>query len=137
MRRESFERLVAKAIAELPEEFRERLENVAVVIQPRPTPRQLARARVRRGSGILGLYEGVPHPRRTTSYGMVAPDKITIFQKPIELKCGRDEGEIRREVRRVVLHEIGHHFGMDEKTLQRLESETEARYRTQQEQGGI
>jgi len=132
MRRESFERLVVKAVAELPEEFRERLENVAIIIQPRPTPRQLVRSRVRRGSSLLGLYEGIPHPRRTTGYSMVAPDKITIFQKPIELKCGRDEGKIRREVRRVVLHEIGHHFGMDEKTLERLESETEARYKTQQ-----
>jgi len=122
MDRGKFEELVAKALGELPGEFQSRLENIDVVIADEPTPRQLARIGLRRGEYLLGLYEGVPLTRRSRQYGMVPPDKITIFQKPIEARC-RNEREIAREVQRVVRHEIAHHFGLDEEGLERIESE--------------
>lgn len=117
--RERFEELVAKSLSELPAEFQDRLENIDVVVLDYPTHRQLAK--VGRGMTLLGLYEGVPHTRRTGAYGMVLPDKITIFQKPIEAQC-RSESEIAMEIQRVVRHEIAHHFGLDDEFLERIEA---------------
>jgi len=120
MDRERFEWLVAKAIAELPDEFQERMDNIDVVVQDEPVSRQLADAGLKRGETLLGLYEGVPLTRRSRSYGMVPPDKITIFQKPIEAIC-RSDSEIQREIQRVVKHEIAHHFGIGDARLRQLE----------------
>ncbi len=119
MDRLRFERLVARAIEELPEEFLDRLENIDVVVQDIPTRAQLAKAGVKKGWTLLGLYEGVPITERDTHYGLVAPDKITIFQKPVEEKCQTDDC-IAGEVRRVVQHEIAHHFGIDDERLEEL-----------------
>jgi predicted Zn-dependent protease with MMP-like domain len=124
MDRERFEELVAKAIESLPEEFIDRLENVDIVVQDSPSRAQLAS--VGRGMTLLGLYQGVPHTRRTRGYNMALPDRIVIFQKPIEAKC-RSEREIADEVRRVVEHEIAHHFGSDEDSLRRIESRRKRR----------
>jgi len=118
--RERFRELVAEAITGLPEEFRRRLENVDVVAMDWPSSQQLASARLRRGQMLLGLYQGVPQTRRGRGYGLVAPDKISIFQKPIEAKC-RSEAEIAAEIGRVVRHEIAHHFGIGEGRLRELE----------------
>ena len=123
MDRERFEELVIKSLSELPEEFQDKLENIDVVIAAWPTREQLARMRLGRGTTLLGLYEGVPLTKRGRHYGMVPPDKITIFQKPIEAQC-RSEREIAREVQRVARHEIAHYFGMDEASLKRIEDET-------------
>jgi len=122
MEREKFEALLVRALTELPAEFQDRLENVDMVVEERPTPRQLAKVRLRRGWTLLGLYEGVPHTRRTHSYNMVLPDRITLFQEPIEAKC-RSEEEIAEEMKRVVCHEIAHHFGIDDDRLRRMERE--------------
>jgi len=119
MTRERFEELVAKAVDDLPEEFRAELENVDVVVQDHPDRRQLAR--IGRGMVLLGLYEGVPQAKRTQGYGMVLPDRIVIFQKPIEDRC-RSEAEVEAEIVRVVRHEIAHHFGLDEEELRRIET---------------
>jgi len=124
MNRELFEELVAKAIDGLPEEFRAGLENVDVVVQDYPSKRQLAR--IGRGMTLLGLYEGVPQTKRTQGYGMVLPDKIVIFQKPIQDTC-RSEAEVEAEIGRVVRHEIAHHFGLDEGELRRIESRSQSR----------
>jgi predicted Zn-dependent protease with MMP-like domain len=124
MNRELFEELVAKAIDGLPEEFRAGLENVDVVVQDYPSKRQLAR--IGRGMTLLGLYEGVPQTKRTQGYGMVLPDKIVIFQKPIQDTC-RSEAEVEAEIGRVVRHEIAHHFGMGEEELRRIESRSQSR----------
>ena len=118
---ERFEALVDKAIAGLPEEFKERLENVDVVLQDWPTKMQLQRSRVRQRSYLLGLYEGVPLTMRGRGYTMVLPDKITIFQKPIEAICHNDE-EIEHEIQKVVRHEIAHHFGIGDRKLKEIES---------------
>jgi predicted Zn-dependent protease with MMP-like domain len=122
MDRESFERLVAKAVDDLPEEFLERLENVDVVVEDYPTPDQLLKLGMEPGETLLGLYEGVPRTRRGGHYGLVPPDKITIFQRSIEAKC-RYGGNISAEVQRVVKHEIAHHFGISDARLHQLEKE--------------
>lgn len=119
MTRERFEELVAKAVDDLPEEFRAELENVDVVVQNYPDRRQLAR--IGRGMMLLGLYEGVPQTKRTQGYGMVLPDRIVIFQRPIEDKC-RSEAEMEAEIGRVVRHELAHHFGLDDEELRRIEA---------------
>jgi len=120
MDREGFEWLVARAIDSLPSEFLTKLENIDVVVEDWPTQGQLARAGLRRGETLLGLYEGVPLTKRGGHYGLVPPDKITIFQKPIESKC-RYDAEITAEIQRVVRHEIAHHFGIGDARLERLE----------------
>jgi len=121
MQKERFEALVVRALDELPLEFQSRLENVDVVVEDWPTSRQLSRIKLKGHAQLLGLYEGVPQTKRGRHYGMVAPDKITIFQKPIETMAQSDR-EIEMEIQRVVRHEIAHHFGTDEETLRRLEA---------------
>lgn len=120
MDRKSFRELVVKAIESLPEEFRRRLENVDIVVADRPSPSQLASIGAGSRRTLLGLYQGVPLTRRSRHYGLVIPDKITIFQQPIEARC-RSEAEIAAEVDRVVRHEIAHHFGTGERRLRDLE----------------
>ncbi|MFC1958108.1 metallopeptidase family protein [Chloroflexota bacterium] len=120
MNRERFEQLVAMAVETLPKEFLDRLENVTVIVQDYPTSNQLTKARVSPSDTLLGLYEGVPLTEHGTHYGLVAPDKITIFQKPIEAEC-RNDTEIASEIQKVVQHEIAHHFGIDDATLEQIE----------------
>ncbi len=119
MDRERFEELVVEALAELPAEFQEKLENIDVVIADKPTPQQLTRMGLRYNETLLGLYEGVPLTKRGRGYGMVPPDKITIFQKPIEAMC-RNDNQIVDEIQRVVRHEIAHHFGISDDRLEEL-----------------
>ena len=119
MDRERFEWLVAKAVDSLPDEFHTRLENIDVVVADRPTPDQLAKLGGKRGGTLLGLYEGVPLTKRSRHYGLVVPDKVTVFQKAIEAHCQND-AEIIAEIKRVVLHEIGHHFGISDARLREL-----------------
>ena len=119
MDRDLFQDLVERAVRSLPEEYAQRLENVDVVIEDWPLPHQVSKSRLKRNQMLLGLYEGVPLTHRGPGYGLVPPDKITIFQKPIEDKCRR-EGEIEAEVRAVVIHEIGHFFGISDERLKEL-----------------
>lgn len=119
METERFEQLVAAAVESLPDEFRERLENIDVVVADVPTRSQQRRTDRRRGNLLLGLYEGVPLTERTAGYTFMMPDKITVFQKNIESLC-RTDAEIVKEVRHVVLHEIAHHFGIDDDRLEEL-----------------
>ena len=119
MDRERFERLVVQAIESLPDEFRERLENIDVTVEECPTRTQMINSGLSRGDTLLGLYEGVPLTWRGAHYGMVVPDKITIFQKPIESSC-RNDAQVVAEVRSVVLHEIAHHFGISDARLEQL-----------------
>lgn len=120
MDREKFELLVLRAVESLPEEFHTRLENIDVVVEDWPDRSQLDKVGLGRGQTLLGLYQGVPLTRRSAHYGMVPPDKITIFQKPIEAKC-RDDARITAEIQRVVRHEIAHHFGIGDRRLRELE----------------
>jgi len=126
MEREKFEALVARAIENLPLEFQRKLENVDIVVEEWPTPGQLRQAKHIHPTQLLGLYQGVPQTRRGRGYGLVLPDKISIFQKPIEAQC-RFSDEIKLKVEEVVRHEIAHHFGLDEKTLRKIEGEKRKR----------
>ena len=123
MDRATFQRLVAAAVASLPEEFRTRLANIDVVVADQPTKQQLAEVGLRRGETLLGLYQGVPLTKRGSHYGLVPPDKITVFQKPIEAECSHD-AEVIAEIQRVVRHEIAHHFGIGDARLEQLEKDT-------------
>jgi len=116
MEQTEFERLVEEALETLPEEIQAWLDNVAIVVAERPTPEHRLQAGLRRGQTLFGLYVGVPKIRRGFTYGEIVPDKILIFQRPIERFCRTPE-RVRECVRQTVLHEIGHHFGMDEADL--------------------
>ncbi len=115
-----------RAIDSLPPEFQRKLENVDIVVEEWPTPGQLRQAKHSHPTQLLGLYQGVPQTRRGERYGMVLPDKISIFQKSIEAQCRFGE-EIEAKIEEVVRHEIAHHFGLDEKTLRKIESEKRRR----------
>ena len=118
--KERFEELVVQAVDELPAQFLDELHNVDVVVEEFASPDQLSRSGMRGGYDLLGLYEGVPLTKRGRGYGLVLPDKITIFQRPIESRC-RNEAEVRREVVSVVRHEIAHHFGISDARLSEIE----------------
>lgn len=117
MDEEKFKKLVSEALDLIPEEFASRLNNVEVTISDWPNPYQAAKARIRQGGILLGLYEGVPQTKRGIYYSAV-PDKITIFKNPI-LLISKTEDEVRQQVRNTVIHEIGHHFGMTDEQLRK------------------
>ena len=116
MTRAAFKELVVEAIDSLPQEFQEQLNNVDVVVEDLPTQDQLASVGLTHPLSLFGLYQGVPQTRRGIHYSMVPPDKISIFKVPIEASYPHPEA-IKAKVRAVVLHEIGHHFGMSEGEL--------------------
>ena len=118
MNRREFEDLVRQAIETLPEEFLARLDNVDVVVADRPTAEQIGAGGVAAGETLLGLYEGVPLVDRE-NYGLVVPDKITIFQMPIVEMCSTRE-ELIDEVRVTVVHEVAHFFGLDDRALRKM-----------------
>ncbi|MCC6387852.1 MAG: metallopeptidase family protein [Dehalococcoidia bacterium] len=119
MERAHFRQLVREAVAELPRELLERVQNVAIVIEWRPTARDRKSAGVGPGRTLLGLYHGIPLTKRGEYYNLVPPDKISIYQQPIEAFC-RDDDEVREQVRKTVLHELGHYFGIDDDRLHEL-----------------
>lgn len=110
-----FEKLVGEALDSLPKEFADKLANVGVTFENWPSPSQIAKLRLNRRSLLFGLYEGIPLTKRS-NYTGVLPDKITIFKYPI-LMVSRSEEDVRNRVRRVVIHEIGHHFGLSDREL--------------------
>jgi len=107
--RKRFERLVEQALARLPEPFRSKLTNIAIIIEDRP-PREAQRHDL-----LLGLFHGVPLTEKSTFQANL-PDRIFLYQKNIEAVCSTDE-EIRRELRATLLHELGHYFGLSEDEL--------------------
>jgi predicted Zn-dependent protease with MMP-like domain len=114
MTRERFEVIAQQAFDSLPEKFRERIENVHIVVEDYPSD-ELAGRGGRNRFSLLGLYQGVPLTKRGTWYGAspTVPDKITLFQRNIEDAC-HDENEIQQRIVEVLFHEIGHYFGMNE-----------------------
>jgi predicted Zn-dependent protease with MMP-like domain len=116
MEQPEFETLVEEALASLPDEIQAWLDNVAIVVAERPTPEHRLQAGLHRGQTLFGLYVGVPKTHRGFTYGEIVPDKIIIFQRPIERVCRTPE-QVRECVRQTVLHEIGHHLGMNEADL--------------------
>ena len=126
MTKEKFEEIVNEGLKAIPKRFLEKLDNVDIVIEDEPTPYQLRKLRARGGLVLFGLYEGVPQTKRW-HYGQVLPDKITIFQKPIE-KIAHTEEEIKEIVKNTVWHEIAHHFGLDERRVREAESQRKKKF---------
>jgi predicted Zn-dependent protease with MMP-like domain len=122
--RKEFEELVVLALKRLPKFFKKRMKNVDVVVEDRAPRDLLSEMGLRSPFDLLGLYQGVPLGRRGFYYGNVLPDKITLFQIPIESMCQTRE-EIEEKVKEVVIHEVGHYFGLDDKKLRELENECE------------
>ena len=106
-----FDEAVRDALESLPRELSDYMSNVEVVVEEEPP----------RGMPLLGLYQGIPLTRRGAFYGGALPDKITIFSGPLERLYGRDPDRLRREIRRVVLHEVAHHFGISDERLVELD----------------
>lgn len=114
--REEFEALVEQALAGLPEEFAELLDNVAVMVEEEPDPADLEAMGMEPEEELFGLYQGVPLDQRDTFYNGALPDRVLIYRGPILRAC-QDRREVIREVRDTVVHELGHHFGLDEEDM--------------------
>ena len=112
---EEFEALVAKALDDLPEEFAELLENVVVMVEEEPDPEDLEAMGLEPEEELFGLYQGVPQDARDTQY-MGLPDRVLIYRGPILRACD-NRRQVIREVRDTVVHELGHHFGLDEEDM--------------------
>ena len=118
--RRRFEELVEEAVESIPDTLWRAVDNLMVVVEDWPTRRHHDAVALEPGSLLLGLYEGVPLTKRSSHYGLVTPDKITIFRGPIMRVTPPDEESIRAQVRRTVLHEIAHHFGISDERLLEL-----------------
>ena len=120
MTRREFEALVDTALRKLPRGFRDKLANVAVVVEDWADDQTLAEMGIEPPDTLYGLYRGVDITRRDSSYGNVLPDTIHIYQKPIEEDCA-DRAEMADLIRDVVAHEVGHYFGLDDETMDGIE----------------
>jgi predicted Zn-dependent protease with MMP-like domain len=119
---QEFEEAVIVALKRLPKFIKEKMENVGVVVERQASRELLREMGLRSPFELLGLYQGVPYDRRGFYYGNVLPDKITLFQIPIESICQTKE-EVNEKVREVIIHEVGHYFGLDDDSLRVLEEE--------------
>ena len=119
--RQEFEGIIKEGIDDIPVRFLNKLDNVAIIIENEPTLAQVKKLRIRHGWTLFGLYEGVPQSKRGANYTNILPDKITIFQKPIEKAAGNKE-EIKSIVKNTVWHEVAHHFGMSEARVRKVET---------------
>jgi len=116
MEREIFEQLLVEALKELPSKYRRKMDNVEIVVEDRPSPELLEERKIRPGGLLLGLYQGVPATKRGFFYTNVLPDKITVFRENIEKSAGAEEN-VKETLKKVLIHEIGHHFGLGEKDM--------------------
>jgi predicted Zn-dependent protease with MMP-like domain len=119
--REEFEESVVASLKRLPKFIKEKMENIDLVVEDRASQDLLEEVGLHSPSELLGLYQGVSLDRRGFYYGNVLPDKITLFQIPIESIC-RTKEEVKEKIREVVIHEVGHYFGLDERRLWELEN---------------
>jgi len=126
MIRADFEKLVKKAILELPEHIRQKMDNVDIVVEEKASSEQLGKIGLKSADSLLGLYQGVPQTAWGRGFGNILPDKISIFQQPIE-KLAKSEERIIDLVKNTVWHEIAHHFGFSEKGVRELESKRKKR----------
>ncbi|MCI0855712.1 MAG: metallopeptidase family protein [Chloroflexi bacterium] len=122
MELERFEELVRRGLDLIPDEIHARMSNVDIEVQDLPSAQQLAAAGVPQGHTLLGLYVGIPLTRRTSGYNMVMPDRIIIFQRPLE-RISRNEAALVERVRDTVIHEVAHHFGISDERLDEIEAE--------------
>ena len=120
MTREEFTRLVEEALQDIPRRFRDAMRNVAVIVEDEPSQELLDELEMEPGDTLFGLYHGTPLTQRDSNYGNTLPDRISIYQIPIEESCD-DEEDIRQCVAETVIHEFGHYFGLTEEEIEAIE----------------
>jgi predicted Zn-dependent protease with MMP-like domain len=120
MTRQRFTRLVEEALSDIPSRFRDAMRNVAVVVEDEPSQDLLDDMDMEPGDTLFGLYHGTPLTERDSHYGNTLPDRISIYQLPIEEAC-EDEEDIRQCVAETVIHEFGHYFGLSEEEIEEIE----------------
>jgi predicted Zn-dependent protease with MMP-like domain len=120
MNRQKFERLVAEAITLIPKRFRREMKNIAVVVEDEPSGELLEEMEIEPPDSLYGLYQGTPLPERTWGYGNTLPDRVTLYQKPIEEDCNNDD-EVRAVIGETLIHEVGHYFGLSEEEIEEIE----------------
>ena len=118
--RAEFERLVREAVGLIPRRFREEMRNLALVIETEPAPELLAEMDIEPPDSLYGLYQGTPLTERTWDFGNNLPDRITLYQLPIEEDC-EDEDDIREVIGETLIHEVGHYFGLSEEEIEAIE----------------
>ncbi len=120
MTRAAFERLVAEAVKLIPARFRREMKNLALVVEDVPSAELLEEMEIEPPDSLYGLYQGTPLPERTWGFGNNLPDRITIYQQPIEEDCD-NEDEMRAMIGETLIHEVGHYFGMSEEQIEEIE----------------
>jgi predicted Zn-dependent protease with MMP-like domain len=120
MTREQFEKLVVEAVTLIPKRFRREMKNLALVVEEEPSEDLLEDMEIEPPDTLYGLYQGTPLPERTWGYGNTLPDRITIYQRPIEEDC-EDEDEMRAVIGETLIHEVGHYFGLSEEEIEEIE----------------
>ena len=120
MTRERFEKLVGEAMALIPKRFRLEMQNIAVVVEDEPSAELLDEMEIEPPDSLYGLYQGTPLPERTWGYGNTLPDRVTLFQKPIE-EDSEDEDDVRAVIGETLIHEVGHYFGLSEEEIEEIE----------------
>lgn len=120
MTRAEFERLVAEAVALIPKRFRKEIQNLALVVEDAPSLELLDEMDIEPPDSLYGLYQGTPLTERTWAHGNQLPDRITLYQQPIEADC-EDEDEVRAVIGETLIHEVGHFFGMSEEQIEEIE----------------
>lgn len=120
MTREKFERLVVEAITLIPKRFRREMKNLALVVEDEPAIALLEEMEIVPPDSLYGLYQGTPLPERSWGFGNVLPDRITLYQRPIEEDCD-DEDDVRAVIGETLIHEVGHYFGLSEEEIEDIE----------------
>ena len=120
MTRAEFESLLVEAIALIPGRFRREMKNLALVVEEEPSQDLLEEMEIEPPDSLYGLYQGTPLPERTWAFGNQLPDRITLFQRPIEEDC-EDEDEVRAVIGETLIHEVGHYFGLSEEEIEEIE----------------
>ncbi|MEO5896915.1 MAG: metallopeptidase family protein [Vicinamibacterales bacterium] len=120
MTRETFNALVEEALRDIPRRFREEIKNVAIVVEDAPSPELLADMQIEPPDSLYGLYQGTPLPERSWGYGNALPDRVTLFQRPIQ-EDADDHEDIIVCIAETLIHELGHYFGMSEEQIEEIE----------------
>ncbi len=121
MDKPEFEKLVSEAISTMPSHIQKAIDNVVFIVEPKSRHQKIKEVSISANEMLLGLYEGIPQIRRGSGYTGALPDKITIFQEPIEELSGGDKNKLKQLIKEVVEHEIGHYFGFDEAEIRAIE----------------
>ena len=122
MKRDRFLESVDEALGLIPAEFRQALQNIAIVVEDEPMAAQLAEVGVQPPDSLFGLYQGIPITQREWAHGNALPDKITLFQGPIE-DSSDDEDDLVRAIGETLIHEVGHYFGLSEAEIEAIEEQ--------------